>query len=269
MKKIILISGILALLAGGCGRTGQKQKSDTATEENLPVEIEKNQAKRKVKHFFTHSGDNAVCFADGTAYSCYDYVNYENYERGGNTSTIDTDDEIFRTGYYTIEPDYCSPYKEYANCLLTKDDHKWDLFDDFGHIVEGWQVINYCRINSRMQITNFEEETANIPAKDIQAIKETCLILIVPEYVDQWEWFKDDREKEYAEKGIPSVDAQKRYLSFTLDGGEKITVDTKKKQNGTVLPPSALLYRKGYIPIMLSISGENDEGNRMIEEYLR
>jgi hypothetical protein len=68
--------------------------------------------------------------------------------------------------------------------------------------------------------------------------------------------------------GRQSVDAQKRYLSFTLYDGEKIIVDTKKKQNGNVLPSSALLYRKGYIPIMISISGESEEGMEWVDSYL-
>jgi len=110
------------------------------------------------------------------------------------------------------------------------------------------------------QITNFEPETAKIPEKDIQAITETFLIFIPPENgYEEWMSYKDARKKEFAARNIESVDAQKRYLSFTLYDGEKIIVDTKKKQHGAI-PPSVLLYRKGYIPIVIRISGQNVEG---------
>jgi hypothetical protein len=198
---------------------------------------------RKVKYRFRINEKVISFFEDGNAEST-DYTNFE------------------------------VTYKEYPNYLLLENERR-DLFDDFGHIEPYWEIFNFHNVNSRMQITNFEENPEKIDRKKIQDITETFLILITPEQsvdaneeydpVIEWQNYAYDRKEEYEAKGIKSVDAEKRYLSFTLYEDEKITVDTKKKQNGTIY--SALLYRKGYIPIMISISGESEEGKEMIEWY--
>ena len=159
-------------------------------------------------------------------------------------------------------------YKEFPNYLLFSNGIKRQLFDRFGTILSGWDIINYYKIFSPLQITNLEQATDKIPAKNIQEIKETCLIFIAPESdYEEWVWYMDDRKTQYAKKGIPSVDAQKRYLSFTLYDNEKIIIDTKKQQNSTEY--TALLYRNSYIPIMISILGSDEDETEYIEEYFR
>ena len=195
----------------------------------------------KIKHYYTDDGGSyGRFFNDG---NCVVYDNYLSEEQN-------------------------VAYKEYPTYLFNGiGQKKWLLFDDWGYICRGWEIINHYRVFSRLQITNFEPETAKI-LSDIQNIKETRLIFIVPkDGYEEWIWYQDDRKQEYAAKDIQSVDAQKRYLSFTLYDGEKIIIDTKKEQNSK-FPPSALLYRKGYIPIMISISGESEEGMEEIENYI-
>ena len=216
------------------------------------------QKERKVKYYFYSDTYNRVVafFDDGTAYGC---INCEMKIDAKGNILLDKDmEELTSEG---------APYREFSNYLGIGKIERYDLFDDLGRIHSNWQIINHYRVYSSFQMTNFEPETAKIPAKDIQEIKETRLIFIIPENShEEWAWYQDDRKKEFAEMGIQSVDAQKRYLSFKLYDGEKITIDTKKEQNGTTY--SALLYRNGYIPIMISISGENEEGMEQIENYL-
>ena len=166
-------------------------------------------------------------------------------------------------------PEFTDTYHEFPTLLVVGKHAEWNFFDDFGHITSGWEILNFHKVNSRMQITNFETNIAQIDQSKIQDITETCLIFITPKNnYEEWVWYRNDREEEYSAKGIPSIDAKKQYLSFELIGGEGIIINTKKEQNGK-FPPSALLYKKGQIPIMISISGESDDGNEMIEEYLR
>ena len=203
------------------------------------------QSQRKVKHYYEDNVYGVVFFDDGTALAERYGIN-ENFEN--------------------LEPN--AVYEEFP-AYLQIEETKFDLFDDWGHIDRNWKIINHYRIYSLFQVTNFEPETAKIPTKDIQNIKETCLIFVTPEdSYEEWMWYMDDRKKEFATMNIQSVDAKKQYLSLTLYDNEKIIIDTKKKQNGT-FPPSALLYKKGYIPVMISISGESEEGKELIEEYLR
>ena len=183
-----------------------------------------------------------------------------------------------KTKISDYSPDDEFPYEEYPTFLLLENERR-DLFDGWGHIEPYWEIINYHKVNSRMQITNFEEKPEKIAKANIQNITETCLILIAPEQneepdeeydeVMEWSMYAYDRQEEYEAKGIKSVNAGKRYLSFALADGEKIVIDTKKEQNGQNIPPTVLLYKKGQIPILLSITGESDEGKEMVEKYLR
>jgi hypothetical protein len=199
---------------------------------------------KRVKYCFTEVGDAGVYYA-------------EFYEDG---SCLEDAQSLFKPQPGT--------YKEYPTHLqLSLTGNKMELFDDFGQILPGWEIINYHKVNSRMQICDFETNIKKITRFGIQNITETCLIFITPEEeYEEWVWYRNDRKEEYEAKGIRSVDAEKRYLSFALADGEKIVIDTKKKQNGTIY--SALLYKKGQIPVMISISGESGEGYKMIEEYL-
>ena len=266
MKKTIFILSFLALTAGGCKQAAKQQTETTDNEIAGKQNLDTEQSQRKVKHFFSLDGKNAVCFDDGTAFSCYDYYDYE---RGAGN----------------IEPEKAEPnttYKECDNYLLIGKDEKWNLFDDSGRIVMGWNIINYHKVHSYIQLTNILPYTNEIPADSIQAIKETCLIVLSFEQqhfddeeseeaqayftiADDWLYYTSETITRFKEMGIKDIIHKKRYLSFMLYDGEKIIIDTKEKQNGTVY--AALLYRKGYIPIMIDIVG-SDEETEHIESYL-
>jgi len=243
MKKIILILSLLALIASACNLATKQQ----SVEENVQneTEVEENQSQKTLKYLYNDFG----FFDDGT---CVSDINSPN-------------------------PELTDTYHEFPTFLVVGKHAEWEFFDDFGHITPSWKIINYHKVNSPMQVTNFETSTENITKSDIQNIKETCLIIIRPafdsssedagEIAADWDYYANETSKRYEEAGIKTEYAKKQYLRFTIADNEKIMIDTKKDQNGKI-PPSALLYRKGYIPIMISISGESDEGNKLIEKYL-
>ena len=247
------------------------ENGELIVDENVALvvsEIEEGaQISKKIKYYFKGDTEMVVFFDDGTAYE-------------SNTGDV----QISREGYVFIDETLTertwegAPYREFPDFVVIGKIERFDFFDDWGHITPNWEMIHFNIINSRMQITNFEKNTEKISQSDIQNIKETCLILITPkqtasendEYdpVIEWQNYAYDRKEQYKAMGIEAIDAEKRYLRFLIADDEKIVIDTQKEQNGKIMP-TVLLYRKGYIPIMLSITGESDEGNKMIEEYLR
>jgi len=131
------------------------------------------------------------------------------------------------------------------------------------------------------QITDYQPYTDIIHANNILDINETCLIEIWPEPIqfddeeseeaedyftamDDFAWYIAETRTRFEEMGIKSVIAEKQYLSFTLANNEKIIVDTRKEQNGVSV--STLLYKKGHIPIIISIVGQDMDS---INNYLQ
>jgi hypothetical protein len=268
MKKTILILSVFAFIASSCGNKTEKIVINEREIEYPAEEFEENQTRKRVKYYFKGSNETVVFFDDGTAYE-----------------SSDGDVGISRDGYVVLDESLTertwegAPYREFPDFVIIGKIERFDFFGDFGRITPDWQIINYHLISSRrMQITNFETDIENISKSNIQHITENCLILIRPEFGNSseedgdpaadWDYYAHETSKRYKAMGIETVSAKKQYLRFTIADDEKIVIDTKKEQNGT-LPPSALLHRRGYIPIMISISGESDEGNEMIEEYLR
>jgi hypothetical protein len=76
-----------------------------------------------------------------------------------------------------------------------------------------------------------------------------------------------DTEKKFKEMGVETIRLTEgdRFLSFKLYDGQSIAVDIRAEQNGAVY--AALLYKKGYVPIIIDIVG-SDEQNEQIEDYL-
>jgi len=230
------------------------------------LNYDKKQPKRKIKYCVIESVGYAVFFDDGTAFDCK------------RCDIPETTEEL-----EYLEPN--TTYKEYPDHLLYSKNKKVYFYSssgtlDAGYIYSGWKIINFHKIKSRMQITNFEKDIEKINKAKIQNIDKTCLILITPEQtaienddydpVIEWQNYAYDRKEQYEAIGIKAVYAEKKYLSFVLADGEKVVIDTKKEQNGQGMPPSVLLYRKGFIPIVININGaESDDGIEMIEEYLR
>jgi hypothetical protein len=124
---------------------------------------------------------------------------------------------------------------------------------------------------------HFRPHVDTIPIDSILFINETCLIEVWPEpqhfedeaseeaknyfiIMDDFAWYTAETRERFEKMGIKSVSSPKRYLSFMLSNNERVVLDTKEKSIG------ALLYKKGHLPIMISLPDNNMED---VHEYLR
>ena len=118
---------------------------------------------------------------------------------------------------------------------------------------------------------------------DIQIIDQTCLIFIGPEAkefkdedseeaqmylmgIDGFAWYSYEAGLRFENAGITTIHAQKHYLSFALDGGKEHIVDAKER------PASAILYRKGQMPMLTEFSYVTDISDKAydrIANYFR
>ena len=118
---------------------------------------------------------------------------------------------------------------------------------------------------------------------DIQIIDQTCLIFIGPEAkefkdedseeaqmylmgIDGFAWYSYEAGLRFENAGITTIHAQKHYLSFALDGGKEHIVDAKER------PSSAILYRKGQMPMLTEFSYVTDISDKAydrIANYFR
>jgi len=122
--------------------------------------------------------------------------------------------------------------------------------------------VTACGDKPAKQPAQANQEAVTAPptrADSTQTINETCLIFIAPEtkefedensaeaeaYFNNWDGFgfyMAQGRTQFERTGIKDIMAEKRYLSFALDNGEKHVVDTKEAG-------MALLYKKGKAPI--------------------
>jgi len=235
-----------------------------------------------LKHYFKNNLLLGAFFADSTAFRAT--------KNGYNSQ------------YFDIDPQQITPsdqtYEEWDTFLSFGRIDIWDFFDDTGHIVPGWELINYHKVISPLQITNFVTDLSELPSNKIKYITSTCLIFmpytsknpqkptsleIVMESVDddlpirdtyfttpepdeyqKWQAFT---AQTYAEKGISSIylTDDEQYLSFNLSDGYKVIIDITTDQNG--LPYTALLYRSGHIPILFHLK-PTEEDEEIIQRYI-
>jgi len=208
----------------------------------------------------------------------------------------------FNSQYFHLEPDNIVPtnveYEEWDTFLSFGLVDIWDFFDDWGHIVPGWEMIHYHRVFSPLQVTNFVTDISSVPPNKLKNIISSSIIFmpytsktpqrassleIIMESVDDelpqraelnTKPVLDDHQKlleqatqKYAAQDIMAVylTENERYLSFSLYGNENIVIDITTDQNG--LPYSALLYRVGYIPIIYNLKA-TEEDETLIAQYL-
>jgi len=173
-------------------------------------------------------------------------------------------------------------YVEYPNRLHLSNDAEIKFFDNngLGHINPGWEVIRYYRIASNRQITNLISDIDHLGQfDDVKYIEETCLIILPlrgQPLSDDRMFYEYQTVSKFEKMGIKIIhlgdgaekgedEAGTLYLNFKLYDGTTFFVDTNEEQNASSY--SALLYRKGYIPIIIDIVG-SDEQDEEIEGYL-
>ena len=245
MKKTVITLSILALIASSC-----KQETKTQAVNSKVVaeqKSEEKQTKKKVKYHFQIDEKTILFFEDGNAQS-------------------------------TDYPDFEITYEEYPNFLLLEKERR-DFFDDFGHIEPFWKIINFHKVNSPIQITNFETDTEEINSDQILHINKTCLLITLfdteedenseksADYyiaMEDWHFFIAETTAKFKEMGVEAIHIPqgKQYVSFALANAENVVIDIRKKQNG--MEWAALLYRKGCIPIMY-----RDGYEEHFEKYLK
>ena len=242
MKNAVVVLFALFFCAGACpqkGKSPMTQGASAGTQES-PQKI------KIVDHRFRSGDDYIVMFFD-------------------DGSALWTDKVLTDQGQ-----DKIVAYKKYPTHLQISKDFEIQFFDGFGSIKPGWEIINRYRVYSNRQITDLipDLSKANLGEDDnVRHIEGTCLILLPFKQQEADNVFHT--EMKFKEMGIETVLAKDdRFLSFKLFDGQPIAVDTRAKQNGAAY--AALLYRKGYIPIMINIVGNNEynEQNQQIEDYL-
>jgi len=214
---------------------------------------------------------------------------------------------VFRSGkdgenshYFDVAPDRLIPsdidYEEWDTFLAIGKVGIWDFYNELGHIIPGWQMINYYRVFSPLQATIFVSNVGEVTPKNLRVIKTTCLILLphieetgedeastvieesfteeetsegtsfIPTASDRVRYERETIAK-FAAQDIDAVQLtpEERYISFTLYDAEWIFIDTQAEQNGR--PYTALLYKVGFIPIIIDIKG-NETDDEIIEQYI-
>ncbi len=124
-----------------------------------------------------------------------------------------------------------------------------------------WKIINYRWVSDR---PDYQIDNSALPVAQKQDITQASLI--TPTFQLDPSTSEDDNNEISADNDyymaqtvkalekykIQILDTEKRYLTFPLDNGLKITVDMRKGNNGS--PIDALLYRPGRIPIIVDLT---------------
>jgi len=269
------------------------QKTNTNPPENVTNEItntdtlaypelEPEKEKSALKHYFKNNVTLGAFFADSTSFRAS--------QNGFNSHLFD------------IDPLQITPsdqeYEEWDTFLSFGRVDIWDFFDDAGHIVPGWEMINYHKIHSPLQITNFVTDLSGVPQNKIKNITSSSLIFlpytsknpqkvstleIIMESVDdeipvrdtyysaaepdEYQKLQAQVTEKYRDIGIESIylTEEDQYLSFNLNTGFKVVIDITTDQNG--LPYTTLLYRSGYIPILFHLNG-SEEDMELVQKYV-
>ena len=192
MKKIILILSILTFTASSCKQvTKQRATAEQAETVNNEVVIEQKveeeeQPQKKIKYQFNEVD-----------------VHYA---------------EFYEDGSYLVDaPSLFKPqlgtYKEYPTHLqlsVNGDDvGNMKFFDDLGQIVEGWQIINYRKVNSFGKIVRGKWESETLTAQN-KASDD-----LIKKYVE-WDKIPDDQVEKFYEKWGTSPDGLS--IKFNRDG---------------------------------------------------
>jgi hypothetical protein len=191
MKKIILILSILTFTASSCKQvTKQQATAEQAETVNNEVVIEQQveeerQSEKKIKYQFKEA----------------DYY-AEFYENGD---------------YLEDAPSLLKPqsgtYKEYPTHLqLSVNGNNMgnmEFFDDLGQIVEGWQIINYRKVNSFGKKVSRKWESERLTAQN-KASDD-----LIKKY-GEWDKIPDEQVEKFYEKWGTSPDGLS--IKFNRDG---------------------------------------------------
>ncbi len=241
MNKLIFII-LIALIGIYCGNKKNTNPIKSITLENRT---------KKLKYLLSANGGSIGYFDDGSVVGCPRCDFDENVEESLLHLEVIANYTIYPTYLFVKYPDYES--KEF-------------FFDEYGSVNDDWKIINYQRIEFNKSVATFVSRA--ISEDSIQDITSTCMIEM-PLEIKHFENEESDEAQTYftvmddllyyvhntrerlSEKGIQSIIPTKQYLRFTLSDGTKIIIDSGANLNG--INVSALLYKKGELPLILDI----------------
>ncbi|MCU0355484.1 MAG: hypothetical protein MUD08_17355 [Cytophagales bacterium] len=247
MKKFLLLLTAV-ILCIGCQNTENKQ---TATDSLSGFVQEEKLNEPKIKYLSATNGGLLAFLDNGNVTACprCDLT-------GGNVKNL-----------VSAKPD--NTYREFPSFLLLGQSDTLQLFENgYGAIANDWKIFNHCEVDFKEMVTNYRINDNALNRDSVQVIDETCFVHFPPETktfadenspeaeayftaMDDWSYYMNETNQNFAKAGVKSVAAEKRFLLFKRDTNEEILVDTKDTQLGMKI--SALVYRKGKMPLVVNL----------------
>ncbi|WP_268846997.1 hypothetical protein [Flavobacterium aestivum] len=276
MKKTILITiCILSLISckeNKSDQTENKQSENVSLADAIKSsslkkgkltkeEIEKK--KKEVNHLFVANGGSILYMKNG------DVKGAARFDTDG-----DFVGELLQTKTY-------GKYKDYDNYVIGDQGDTLAFFDENGRVGMDWKILKGVDINNELQVVSFTSPKKEVP-NETEIVTTTKLVIFSPETksfkdensveaenyfaaMDDWSYYSNELSKYFEELGVKPFYSKKRYLTFEIENGKKITIDTKKQINNFNV--QCLLYRKGKRPIIVYLL-PNDNDKEEIQRYL-
>ena len=173
-------------------------------------------------------------------------------------------------------------YKDYDNYLITKSGDTTTFFYENGRIENDWKILKGVSVNHNLQVSSFTTSKQK-NSNEIDVVDETKLIIFSPETkifkdensteaenyftaMDDLNYYSAELKNYFAKIKIETFYTKKRYLSFEIENGETIIVDTKNKINN--YKAQCLLYKKRKRPIIVYWVTSDEDKDEM-NNYLK
>lgn len=276
--KNILILFIFLILLNSCKKEKENdsiiEKTQTFiqsdTTENISVEnIELSQdeiesQKKKVNHLFVANGGSILYLKNG------DIKGRARFDTDGDFVL-----ELLKTETY-------GKYKDYKNYLIEESGDTTTFFDENGRIGNDWKILKGVSVKNNLQVVSFTAPKQDKP-NEIEIVNTSKFIIFSPELkefkdensieaenyfttMDDWNFYSYELKHYFDTLKIETLYTKKRYISFVIENGEKIILDTKNKINN--YKTQCLLYKTGKRPIIVYLpSTEEDQDN--VQNYLK
>ena len=276
--KNILILFIFLILLNSCKKEKENdsiiEKTQTFiqsdTTENISVEnIELSQdeiesQKKKVNHLFVANGGSILYLKNG------DIKGRARFDTDGDFVL-----ELLKTETY-------GKYKDYKNYLIEESGDTTTFFDENGRIGNDGKILKGVSVKNNLQVVSFTAPKQDKP-NEIEIVNTSKFIIFSPELkefkdensieaenyfttMDDWNFYSYELKHYFDTLKIETLYTKKRYISFVIENGEKIILDTKNKINN--YKTQCLLYKTGKRPIIVYLpSTEEDQDN--VQNYLK
>jgi hypothetical protein len=220
--------------------------------------------KKKVNHLSVANGGSILYLKNG------DIKGQARFDTDGDFVL-----ELLKTETY-------GKYKDYNNYLINQSGDTTTFFEENGKIGIDWKILKGVSVENNFQVVSFVSPKKN-KENEIEIINTSKLIIFSPETkffkdensieaenyfiaMDDWNFYSSELKNNFDKLKIETFYTKKQYLSFEIENGKKIILDTKSKINDYKV--QCLLYKKGKTPIIVYLtSTEEDQDN--IQSYLQ